>query len=301
MSKIEAYKKLASQFRNPEDAKSFLDKLLGGVDDIKPLDDLSPAEFEELDFAKKAYNADANRRKLPVTPENMNDLIKDIPTEIPRKTPQDLELDALERDIIKAGVNPSKLKVAGIGGAVAAGSLLTPSQSEAAPMSRFKTLLSGIDEVAPQIKGTLKEWGEELNTLRANPAGNEKRMQQLSDNIKSTVEANAKRSAPDVKKAAMAIAMKNPFEDEAGNNRDPLEELNKATENTGKNLVDRFMGDSSPENKAFAERAFRNIANPMNLVGGVGLADAAMGAVDTLIPDGTLDKGIKRFKGLLDK
>ena len=60
-------------------------------------------------------------------------------------------------------------------------------------MSRFKSLVSGLSESSPQIKGTLESWGRELNELRANPVGNERRMKELSDNIKSTVEANAKR------------------------------------------------------------------------------------------------------------
>jgi len=340
MSKIDALKKLASSFKNPEDAKIFLDKLTGGVEEIKTLEGITPAEFEELDFAKRSYGADANRRKLPVTPENIEALTRTIPTEIPKKSVQDLELDALEKDSILAGVNPSKLKAAGIGGAVAAGTLFTPQQSEAAPVSRFNTLLKGLDEAAPQIKGTLKDWGEELNTLRANPAGNEKRMQQLSDNIKSTVEANAKRGttkagnvltegvqpsmsvqdslnkdyskkqtllprdaqvlAKEQRVAAMAAGPTDWYNSD-GSMKDPISELNKGADLRGKQFADTFLSDKDQETKDFAQRAVRNIINPSNLIGGVGLADAAMGAVDTLIPDGTLDKGIKRFKGLLDK
>ena len=60
-------------------------------------------------------------------------------------------------------------------------------------MSRFNTLLKGLSETAPQIKGSLKNWAEELKILQANPAGNERRIQELSDNIRSTVEANAVR------------------------------------------------------------------------------------------------------------
>lgn len=63
-------------------------------------------------------------------------------------------------------------------------------------MSRFKTLLNGLQEAAPQIKGSLKNWAEELKLLQQNPAGNERRIEELSNNIRSTVEANAKREAP---------------------------------------------------------------------------------------------------------
>lgn len=199
-------------------------------------------------------------------------------------------------------------------------------------------LLPGLDNAAPQIKGTLESWAQEMKTL--DPVKDQRRMQELSDNIRSTVEANAARNVPakpaidpaverdmkrlqaydqmskqkragdiltegpqvrssdDMKKLAAGFVADSPF---APGKLDPLTALNQSVDNTGKSLVNKYMADSSPENKAFAERAFRNVANPMNLIGGVGLADAAMGVVDTVIPDGTLDEGVKRFKGLFGK
>lgn len=164
-------------------------------------------------------------------------------------------------------------------------------------MSRFKSLVSGLTESSPQIKGTLESWGKELNELRANPVGNERRMQELSDNIKSTVEANAKRvPTPAVAKAqdkaaAFAPMMQSPFA-----NGNPQEQLERGVAQTGKNLVNRFMTDSSPEDKALAEKTFSAVANPMNLVGGVGLLDAAMTGVE-VAPE-AYEAAKARFKGL---
>lgn len=187
-------------------------------------------------------------------------------------------------------------------------------------MSRFNTLLKGLSEAAPQIKGQLKQWAEELKVLQANPAGNERRIQELSNNIRSTTEANAKREAavvapeqqtlansPDLiksekfgniavkeadkKAAAFAPMMRNPFSQ--GN---PQEQLEKGVSDTARRLVGTYMPDSSPENKALAEKAINVVGNPMNYVGGAGLADLAMGAAE-VAPE-AYDAAKARFKGL---
>lgn len=207
-------------------------------------------------------------------------------------------------------------------------------------MSRFNTLLKGLSETAPQIKGSLKNWAEELKILQANPAGNERRIQELSDNIRSTVEANATREGklnkypeqqrlsnqPEITKstqgdiliagegkpaanliqeaktvkplaeaekkaAAFAPMMQSPFAQ--GN---PQEQLERGVSDTAKKLVGQYMPDSSPENKALAEKAINVVGNPMNYVGGTGLADLAMGAVE-VAPE-AYDAAKARFKGL---
>lgn len=169
-------------------------------------------------------------------------------------------------------------------------------------MSRFNTLLKGLSETAPQIKGSLKNWAEELKILQANPTGNERRIQELSDNIRSTVEANAKRGEAKAgnilkegsqiqKAAAFAPMMQSPFAQ--GN---PQEQLERGVSDTAKKLVGRYMPNSSPENKALAEKAINVVGNPMNYVGGAGLADLAMGAAE-VAPE-AYDAAKARFKGL---
>lgn len=61
-------------------------------------------------------------------------------------------------------------------------------------MSRFKSLLNGLEQAAPQIKGTLEGWAQEMKTL--DPVKDKRRMEELSSNIRSTVEANAQRNVP---------------------------------------------------------------------------------------------------------
>lgn len=253
-------------------------------------------------------------------------------------------------------------------------------------MSRFTNLLKHAGELAPQTKQMLKGWAEELKALQANPAGNEAKIQVLSDRIKNTTEANVPREAPmqgperlrttnqpaitksdsgnilipgegksaadllqesqpnmvkagdvlkegfqdplqrdlkrlndyeemlktkkstidalkpepkmrsseDMKKLAAGFVADSPFA-----KADPLTALNQATENTGRNLVNRFLPDSSPEDKALAQKTFETVANPMNLIGGAGLADLAMGAVE-IAPE-AYEAGKARFKSLFGK
>lgn len=103
-------------------------------------------------------------------------------------------------------------------------------------------------------------------------------------------------SSDQMKKAAAGFVADSPF---APGKADPVTALNQATENTGRNLVNRFMQDSTPEDKAFAEKTFSAVANPMNLIGGAGLADLAMGAVE-IAPE-AYEAGKARFKGLFGK
>ena len=165
-------------------------------------------------------------------------------------------------------------------------------------MSRFNTLLKGLSETAPQIKGSLQKWAEELKILQANPAGNERRIKELSDNIRSTVEANAKREAKagNILKEGPQTAMQKAAAFSPFSQGNPQEQLEQGVQDTGRKLVNRFMGDSSPENKALAQKTFETVANPMNLVGGAGLADLAMGAVE-VAPE-AYDAAKARFKGL---
>lgn len=237
-------------------------------------------------------------------------------------------------------------------------------------MSRWDKIVSGLSEVAPQIKGTLESWAKEYKTL--DPVKDKARMQVLSDNMRSTAEANAHRGTPqgpeklsttnqpaitksdsgnilipgegksaadllqesrqvragdvlkegfqdplqrdlkrlndydamtktkpDMKKVAAALAAQNPFQNPDGSSRDLMAEHNKAVSDTGSRLVNRFLPDSSPENKALAQKTFEVVANPMNLVGGAGLADLAMGAVE-IAPE-AYEAGKARFKGLFGK
>lgn len=89
------------------------------------------------------------------------------------------------------------------------------------------------------------------------------------------------------------------WRNEDGSFKDPIQELGVATGKTGKKLVDRFMADSSPENKALAQKTFEVVANPTNLIGGAGLADLALGAVE-VAPE-AYEAGKARFKELFGK
>ncbi len=60
-------------------------------------------------------------------------------------------------------------------------------------MSKFEALLKGLEHLSPQTKQILKESGEKLKVLQNTPDANPHEIQRLSDMIKNTVEANAKR------------------------------------------------------------------------------------------------------------
>lgn len=189
-------------------------------------------------------------------------------------------------------------------------------------MSRFNNLLKGLSDSSPQIKGTLQQWGEELKQLQANPAGNERRIQELSDNIRSTVEANAKRSAPAgdkilvnpkmaalsdankqesiMKKVAGAAAMPSPElgltnpVDQLKSGYGDFEVARKGLSDKLANAVTGYLPEASKAQAVDQAQRVMNVAtDPLNYVGGVGAADVAINAAQVL-PEDT----IKRFKGL---
>lgn len=187
-------------------------------------------------------------------------------------------------------------------------------------MSRFKSLVSGLTESSPQIKGTLESWGRELNELRANPVGNERRMQELSDNIKSTVEANAKRVPSPAQEIKVNPATKNSTEDimkkvsgfgvapAAQGFVNPVDTLKAGYEGfesaRGKvsdalaNQVTGYLPETSKEKAIGQARNVMNTAtDPLNYIGGVGAVDLGLGAASA-IPDEAIDAAKARFKGL---